>query len=287
MILWTLVSRSTGEIVESAFLSKLYCNITTHAHKLGSTVICVCWHSASGGGRAADPQPAARVVRATGRPESTMQQQQQLVLAAGQQQHGESAVLPASATYEEKLKVFFEELQRMCKIEDQLKAEGAARRAVSKEFNTLKSGVVEFMKENAVDAINYGENEVLYLEAREQAGSLTRSRLLEAIKAFHGVENVEVTEEEAESLEPDVRDSLQEAQALIDFVNEYLGVDEKVVLVRRDKNKPTRKRPRPAKTLSVYASVPAQGKNKAAKTGSDGEDDDDDDQDAEDDGSLR
>lgn len=145
---------------------------------------------------------------------------------------------------------FINKVKRMCELEDRIKEINADRKVLADEKNSLRAEVMDFMQERSVSSINY-KSEVLFLETRESAGSLTRKSLMNAIKKYYQVENLLVSKNEAQYLHEDVQTSLKDAEALYNFVNNQLGSQSKVVLVRevRDKKKRSRKAIAP---LSVY-----------------------------------
>lgn len=146
---------------------------------------------------------------------------------------------------------FVAKVKRMCQLEDEIKEINASKKAVADEKNELRKEIIQFMTTKDVNLVNYGENEVLYIETRETSGSLSRKSLLNAIKSYYEINDVEVTEQEAASLEKNTQDRLHDAQDLYDYVNEYLGTETKVVLVREAKDK--KKRARKQNNLSVFS----------------------------------
>lgn len=166
---------------------------------------------------------------------------------------------------------FTAKVKRMCELEDRLKEMNAERKVINDEKNQLRDEVMGFMAEKNVGSVNY-KNEVIYLEKREAAQSLTRKTLINALKNVYGVEHVNLTKDEADAVEDEVSAQLQRAQALFDSINNFIGTTEKVVLVREERDKKKRERKPPA-PLSVYdktsgTKAPAAKKKKVDKAGS-------------------
>lgn len=163
---------------------------------------------------------------------------------------------------------FTAKVKRMCELEDRLKEMNAERKVINDEKNQLRDEVMGFMAEKNVGSVNY-KNEVIYLEKREAAQSLTRKTLINALKNVYGVEHVNLTKDEADAVEDEVSAQLQRAQALFDSINNFIGTTEKVVLVREERDKKKRERKPPA-PLSVYdkGNAPAAKKKKTDKAGS-------------------
>jgi hypothetical protein len=168
--------------------------------------------------------------------------------------------VPLSQTEAQVVGEFVAKVKRMCALEDQIKEKNAERKALNDEKNSLRLQVIEFMTTRNVDTINYRDNEVLRVEQREVCKSLTRKALLEAIKEYHEVNNVEVPRsqaEEGEGVEESVVESLFDAQELCNFIDAYLDrfKETKVVLVRERRDRKPRKRTGRA-PLSVFAPEP-------------------------------
>ncbi len=149
---------------------------------------------------------------------------------------------------------FIEKVKRMCELEDQIKEMNASKKVLNDEKNTLCKEVIEFMSTKPVGKVNYGENEVLYLDQRESSGSLTRKKLLSAIKQYHEVGEVAVTKEQLDQLDRDTSENLADAEAMYQFIDKFVGKQTKVVLVREKKDKKKRAR-KPVAPLSVYAAI--------------------------------
>lgn len=146
---------------------------------------------------------------------------------------------------------FSKKVKRMCELEDEIKKINASKKVLTDEKNSLCKEVMCYMADKSVSEVNYGANEILYLDTRESAGSLTRKKLLEAIKKYHEVGDVKVKKEECATLDAEIVDNLADAEAMYQFIEETLGKNTKVVLVREAKNKKKRNR-KPAARLSVY-----------------------------------
>jgi hypothetical protein len=166
--------------------------------------------------------------------------------------------VPLSAAEAETVNVFAGKVKRMCALEDLIKDKNAERKALNDEKNSLRAEVIQFMTSRNVESVNLRDNQVLRVEEREVPRSLTRKALLDAIKEYHEVNNVEVSREEVEeegsAVERSVAESLFDAQELCDFIDSYLdrGKDTKLVLVREKRDKRPRKRVGRA-PLSVFA----------------------------------
>lgn len=146
---------------------------------------------------------------------------------------------------------FISKVKRMCQLEDEIKEINASKKSLTDEKNDLRKEIITFMAAKDVGKVNYGEDEVLYIETRESSGSLNRKSLLNAIKSYHEVNDIQVSQEELVNLESSTQNRLHDAQDLYEFVNEFLGKETKVVLVREAKNK--KKRARKQNTsLSVF-----------------------------------
>jgi fructose-specific phosphotransferase system component IIB len=145
---------------------------------------------------------------------------------------------------------FISKVKRMCQLEDEIKEINASKKSLTDEKNDLRKEIITFMAAKDVGKVNYGEDEVLYIETRESSGSLNRKSLLNAIKSYYEVNDIQVSEEEVANLESATQNRLHDAQDLYDYVNEFLGKETKVVLVREAKNK--KKRARKQNSLSVF-----------------------------------
>jgi ABC-type microcin C transport system duplicated ATPase subunit YejF len=169
--------------------------------------------------------------------------------------------VPLSQNEAEVVREFAAKVKRMCDLEDQIKEKNAERKALNDEKNSLRVEVIDFMTHRNVDSVNYRDNEVLRIEERDVNRALTRKALLEAIKEFHEVRDVSVSEQEAGDLDKSVAESLYDAQELCNFIDEFLNRDKdtKIVLVREKRSKRPRKRPTRA-PLSVFAPEPKKSK---------------------------
>ena len=151
---------------------------------------------------------------------------------------------------------FIGKVKRMCQLEDEIKEINANRKVLADEKNELRAEIISFMSSKEVGKINYGNDEVIYIETRESAGSLNRKSLMTAIKEYYAINDVEVNEEQLVNLERQTQERIHDAQDLYDFVNEYLGTQTKVVLVREARDK--KKRARKPAPLSVINSCLAK-----------------------------
>lgn len=140
---------------------------------------------------------------------------------------------------------FINQVKRMCELEDEIKEMNSNRKVLADEKNELRNEIMRFMNQNNVTEVNYGKNEVIRLETRETSGSLTRKSLLAAIKAYYELNNIELSKEKLQTLSDNVKERVEDAGELYEFINEYLGSQEKEVLVREAKSKKKRARKRP------------------------------------------
>lgn len=145
---------------------------------------------------------------------------------------------------------FISKVKRMCVFEDEIKEINRSKKAITDEKNELKKEIIAFMVAKDVGKVNYGEDEVLYVESKESAGSLNRKSLLNAIKSYYEVNDIEVSEAEAENLASGTKNRLHDAQDLYSFIDNYLGKENKIVLVREARNK--KKRAKKNNSLSVF-----------------------------------
>lgn len=151
---------------------------------------------------------------------------------------------------------FVAKVKRMCELEDKIKEMNSERKVLADEKNALREDVMTFMASKNVGDVNY-KDQVLFLDTREQPQSLTRKSLLGAIKEYYSVGTVNVTREEATDLDTETKQSLDEAEEMYKFVNDFIGQQTKVVLVRESREK--KRRPRKAAApLSVYSSKTAK-----------------------------
>lgn len=125
---------------------------------------------------------------------------------------------------------FKTKVKRMCVLEDQIKQLTAEKKILSDEKNLLRADVIKFMVDVHCESVNYGSDEVLYLDTKETACSLSRKSLLDSIRSFYEEKGV-ATDAETDG-----------AQELFDFINSSLGSQTKVVLVREQKNAKKRNR---------------------------------------------
>ena len=151
---------------------------------------------------------------------------------------------------EQEAREFTEKVKRMCRLETQIKEMNTERKVLADEKNELRAFIINYMAEKRIGDVNFGEDEVLYLDNRETAGSLTRKTLLAGIKDYFQVGELDVTAEVASSLSAPDKEGLSDAQELFDHIQSFVGKSEKVVLVRENRNK--RKRERKIVEFSVY-----------------------------------
>ena len=149
-------------------------------------------------------------------------------------------------------KQFAAQVKRMCQLEDEIKQINRDRKVLADEKNELRKTVIGYMTTKNIENVNYGENETLYVEVRETSGSLTRKKLVEAIKAYHEVSDINVSKEQVTTLDEEVHENLADAEAMYVFIEKYLGKAEKVVLIREAREKKKRNRKIPER-LSVYS----------------------------------
>lgn len=145
-----------------------------------------------------------------------------------------------SETDENFMQTFVGKVKRMCELEDEIKSSNKEKKQVTDEKKKLKDEVTTIMAEKNL-RINY-KTDVLFVDKRTSPGSLTRKTLINAIKDYYKVGDFCVTEAEAAELNEHVRNRLYDAEEIFQFINERLGVQEKVVLVRQPRDRKTRDR---------------------------------------------
>lgn len=146
---------------------------------------------------------------------------------------------------------FIDSVKRLCNLDDSLKQSATAQRGLASEKNALRTQVTDFMVNNGIDKVNYGKNEHLVVETRVSSGSLTRKTLVQALRAYFEIEDVEVTAAGAADLDTDTRRRLQEAEELLRYIDETLGHKSRTLLLREKRDK-KRRAPKPPKPMSVY-----------------------------------
>lgn len=158
-----------------------------------------------------------------------------------------------SESERERMVAFTEKVKRMCMLENQIKVMNSERKVLTDEKNELKEEIISYMAipSNKAGRVNFNKTEVIYLDTRESAGSLTRKTLLSSIKEYYEIADFNGTKAEAEALGGDKAKDVLGAEELFNFIQEKLGTSEKVVLVRENRDKKKRKR-NVAKTLSVF-----------------------------------
>jgi uncharacterized protein YktA (UPF0223 family) len=161
-------------------------------------------------------------------------------------------------------------LESMMQVESEAKDRGADVRELNKKKRAMKQAVMDFMQEKKLDRLKLKKrNEIIEIDHKESAGSLTRKRLVEAIKYLNGVEDYNIEEWQVDTVPDNVAESLAVAQRQLDTIIEYLDRDKdvKVELIRRPMDKKRRDR-KPAPPLSVFAKS-----TKKAKTDEEDEED--------------
>lgn len=170
-----------------------------------------------------------------------------------QEEEEEEEEVNLSATERHRMTEFTKNVKRMCFLENKIKQMNSERKVLTDEKNALKEEIIAYMAvpENKAGKVNFGPDEVIYLDTRESAGSLTRKTLMECIKSYYEISDFTGTKNDAEKIGGDKAKDLFGAEELFNFIQTKLGTTEKVVLVREPVNKKKRKR-NVATSLSIF-----------------------------------
>lgn len=145
---------------------------------------------------------------------------------------------------------FKDKVKRMCVLDNRIKEINSERKVFTDEKTQLKKDIMDYMASNKVGDVTV-EEDVLYLDTKKTAGSLTRKTLKQAIMGYFDVKGVEVTKESADKMGIQVKEGLADADELFTYIQGQLGETEKVVLIKEKKSKGGSKKASP-KILSVY-----------------------------------
>lgn len=121
---------------------------------------------------------------------------------------------------------FTNEVREMVRIQNQMrlitKESSLARKELKPAFDSLEESVITFMSTQGLDSVLLGE-EKIELRTTQRPAPLNRTSLMPVLESYFGNE--------------------VEAQRMMDFINDELGLVEKDVL-RRIKQKPAKRAPR-------------------------------------------
>lgn len=170
-----------------------------------------------------------------------------------------------SELQQEQTKKFTEQVKRMCFLENKLSEMNNERKVFADEKNALRQEIIAFMASKGIGDVNFGEEEIIYLDTREQSNSLTRPALMKAVKDYYEVGDLDVTKEMADAMDEDTQVNLADAQHFFDHIQNFVGKSEKIVLVRERKDKKKRAR-KTAVPISVYKKPKAAKKRKKKET---------------------
>jgi len=109
--------------------------------------------------------------------------------------------------------LFKENVKRMCKLQDDIKAMNKNKKEINDEMKKRRELVMGYMLEREVSKCNYLKDEI-YVNKRTSAGSLSRSSLRKAIDDYFG-------------------EDVAEATSCYDYIIESLGTKEVIELKRK------------------------------------------------------